>query len=264
MITLQKTMRSSSGQIWRDLETAALFGLLFNEETITETLLLALARKHGGSSVAIRAYTKPKEARNGADLEWSFVRKSSSITMRVQAKRLYPNGKYSSLSIKGAQINRLIKSAGATRLPMYVFYNDAGVARRLIGQSAANPCSCDFRPPSYWGCMITHASAVKAAASNKLADLLTGSKPLHCLLCRSGSKKYLPALPDVLADNLTKMPRSNGDDQQIAPTETPTWATRLLSLEEGIVVEPMRRDEATDEYLTSNRLAGVAAVGVNT
>ena len=59
----------------------------YGEETITETNLLEIRRRHPGR-VHIHTFPKPKEARNGADWEWHLVGRKWTLKMRVQAKRL--------------------------------------------------------------------------------------------------------------------------------------------------------------------------------
>ena len=63
----------------------------YGEETITETNLLEIRRRHP-ERVRVRTSPKPLEARNGADWEWHIVGWSRTLKMRVQAKRLQRNG----------------------------------------------------------------------------------------------------------------------------------------------------------------------------
>ena len=63
----------------------------YGEETITETNLLEIRRRHP-QLVRIRTFPKPLEAKNGADWEWHVVGRRRTLKMRVQAKRVQRNG----------------------------------------------------------------------------------------------------------------------------------------------------------------------------
>ncbi len=62
----------------------------YGEETITETNLLEITRRHP-KIVDIRTFPKKVEATNGADWEWHIVGLRRTLRMRVQAKRLQRN-----------------------------------------------------------------------------------------------------------------------------------------------------------------------------
>ena len=63
----------------------------YGEETITETNLLEITRRHP-QIVDVRTFPKKVEATNGADWEWHIVGSLRTLRMRVQAKRLQRNG----------------------------------------------------------------------------------------------------------------------------------------------------------------------------
>ena len=63
----------------------------YGEETITETNLLEIRRRHPGV-VHVRTFPKRDEGQNGADWEWHIVGRRRTLKMRVQAKRLQRNG----------------------------------------------------------------------------------------------------------------------------------------------------------------------------
>ena len=63
----------------------------YGEETITETNLLGIRRRHP-ALVRIRMFPKLLEAKNGADWEWHVVGRRRTLRMRVQAKRVQRNG----------------------------------------------------------------------------------------------------------------------------------------------------------------------------
>jgi hypothetical protein len=118
MPDLCETFRWQAGQIWNRMAKAASVRIALSEETITETALyeMALAR-HGDSTIAITLATKPQEARHGGDWEWWLIAGSSGISFRVQAKRLFQNGRYQSLLKPAphpyAQLDKLARPQGA-------------------------------------------------------------------------------------------------------------------------------------------------------
>ena len=63
----------------------------YGDETITEPNLLEIRRRHPGH-VRVIAFSKPREAKNGADWEWRVVGLKRTLKMRVQAKRLHRDG----------------------------------------------------------------------------------------------------------------------------------------------------------------------------
>lgn len=59
----------------------------YGEETITESNLLELRRRHPGI-ITLDTFGKKNEAKKGADWEWHIIGRARSFGMRVQAKRL--------------------------------------------------------------------------------------------------------------------------------------------------------------------------------
>lgn len=62
----------------------------YGEETITETNLLEIRRRHPNRTY-LQMFTKHREAKNGADWEWHVVGRRRTLKMRIQAKRLQRN-----------------------------------------------------------------------------------------------------------------------------------------------------------------------------
>ena len=58
----------------------------YGEETITETNLLEIRRRHS-DRVHLETFSKKKESQSGADWEWHIIGNSLTLKMRVQAKR---------------------------------------------------------------------------------------------------------------------------------------------------------------------------------
>ena len=63
----------------------------YGEETITETNLLELRRRHS-DVVHLRTFSKHQESKIGADCVWYIVGDKRTLKMRVQAKRVQRNG----------------------------------------------------------------------------------------------------------------------------------------------------------------------------
>ena len=101
-------------------------GVSYGEETITETNLLEIRRRHP-TLVRLRTFSKHAEAQNGADWEWRIVGRRRTLGMRVQAKRIQRDGV---LKIKhevkssGKQQRQLLMdgAAAANMKPVYCIY----------------------------------------------------------------------------------------------------------------------------------------------
>lgn len=98
----------------------------YGEETITESNLLELRRRHS-DVVHIRTFSKHEESKIGADWEWYIVGRKRTLKMRVQAKRVQRNGvlkiRHAVASSGRQQRELLIKAAQENRMrPMYCIY----------------------------------------------------------------------------------------------------------------------------------------------
>lgn len=101
-------------------------GVSFGEETITETNLLEIRRRHP-KLVHLHAFSKHAEAQNGADWEWHIVGHRRTLKMRVQAKRVQRNKvlkiAHKVKSSGKQQRDLLMAGAAATRMkPVYCIY----------------------------------------------------------------------------------------------------------------------------------------------
>jgi hypothetical protein len=130
---LRASLRLEAGRVWREKGDAERIGLQLNEETITETLLFRLAKRHRHSGLRVRAFSKPEEKKSGSDWEWWFVQGGSGVGLRVQAKRIFPSGTFKSL--KAVQTTQLITKAGNCH-PFFVFYNDEDSVKTGIGSAS--------------------------------------------------------------------------------------------------------------------------------
>ena len=186
--TMRQYLRAMAGWSWLEQGHAFKHGLVLHEETITEMLLLRMAKDRTKYGVEVKMFNKTEEGVNGADWEWIVKTASCEVRFRVQAKRLYHkdrNQDYGGLDVKHSQIDDLIKHAkDCGCIPVYVFYNHAHGkhSRRFDTKKKAG-----FRGPSYWGCSIASAKKVKAAKSNELDDLKPIMKPWHNLISESGT-----------------------------------------------------------------------------
>lgn len=148
---------------------------------------MELRRRHP-REVAVRAFTKSKEARNGADWEWWIGSPGCWFGMRVQAKRIkLPEERFVGLHRQKAkgqphtQINTLIKAAHRDQLtPAYCFY----VASKRWPKPAlwASP-RLNTSGGSPLGCLVAHASAVRDVRSEALSKLGPVAAPWHLLVC---------------------------------------------------------------------------------
>ncbi len=241
--TIRQYLRAMAGWSWREQGHAFKHGLALQEETITEMLLLRMAKDRTKHGVKVRMFTKNEEGKNGADWEWIVKTASCEVGFRVQAKRLYHKDKnldYGGLDVNPSQTDKLIKHAeDCDRIPVYVFYNHA---HGKHSKQFDTGTEAGFRGPSYWGCSIASAEKVKAKIkekkSNKLADLKPIMKPWHHLFSESGTCNTQSALgfaPDASGET----PPSQHD-----------------------VVEFLRASniEALEGYLRDNELEGAALI----
>lgn len=185
MPTLCQTFRKEAGVVWNHMRKAASLGLSLSEETLTESALYNIAVAHQGTDIVIDLATKAAEAKHGADWEWWFVRGKKGLGFRVQAKRLFANGRYSSLTKLGPnpykQLDKLVSaSTSAGFEPLYCFFNFPYPHGHFNGP---NFCSHTYRAPSFWGCSLAFPDQVKNVQSTQLTKLRPIMYPWHMLVC---------------------------------------------------------------------------------
>jgi hypothetical protein len=95
-------------------------------ETLTECALYNIAVAHQDKDIAIDLATKPAEKKHGADWEWWLVQGKKGLGFRVQAKRLFPNGRYKYLIGSKPnpyeQLDMLVSVSATAQLePLYCF-----------------------------------------------------------------------------------------------------------------------------------------------
>lgn len=239
MTKLCSSFRREAGAVWNRMQIAANLGISLSEETITETAVYNLAVLHQQKDFRIDLATKQAENKHGADWEWWFTKGNAGICFRVQAKRLFPNGTYSSLiypKSKGSpyqQLDKLVQSASADgHESLYCFYN---FPHPHIVETGVNPCRHDYRRPSFWGCTLAFPDEVKAKQSNSIAALQPVMFPWHVLVCGASNGR---SLPDAANDFVGRRGRT-----RLPLRELPDHVERL------IVLGDARRLSGPDSFL---------------
>lgn len=258
MKPLRNAMRREAGRVWQEKARAARLGLFMSEETITELTLLNLAAVFQGHGLLVQPFTKAQETRNGADWEFWFIQGARSVGLRVQAKRLFPNGNYASLEPGGSQNRKLILHAGRC-CPVYIFYNDAPAYR-----CNSPDCACgEYRGPSYRGCTLAPAAAVARTTNNSASSLQGVTIPWHCLVCESAANTM--SLPETIAENLNRR-FAQVDGHRCEAVATPHEFRPYDDIKGHPGLEFMGGDGYDEPgwlagYLSERELAGIALVG---
>jgi hypothetical protein len=279
------SFRELAAWTFHKLERAKQVGMPFNEETITESLLLKLAERHGGRELKIKAYTKREEGTGTKDTggkptgaDWSFWfadHHGYGVEVRIQAKRLYPSGRYGNLNGNGKQIQTLRKNCG-TAIPLYVFYNGPFVSpacrKRILGDYWNRSChGCLHRPLNGedWGCSFAPISAIPKNG-NPFPEDIHGMRPWHCLVCAcyTGSCSSAASLPQRVSsalENIYGGTAQKTDDRfsgapdisfELRPN-APEWVAKLMVLTEDDLTPA---DEALEAILDEHGLRGVAVL----
>jgi hypothetical protein len=189
MISLLHTLLALGNATSENLAFAHLpnVNVSYGEETITETNLLEIRRRHP-DRVTLRTFSKAKESgTTGADWEWHIIGRVFTLKMRVQAKRIHKAGGIGNLNqmAKGAtkpQIELLIEDAVTNGLrPMYCFY--CSEPQRSYWTKGVHE---DGFHPFETGCLLADADVVKSKMPTKLASIEKETFPWH-FLCTHGS-----------------------------------------------------------------------------
>ena len=151
----------------------------YGEETITETNLLEIRRRHP-ERVRVRTFPKQVEATNGADWEWHIVGLRRTLSMRVQAKRLQRNDllkvKHTVKSSGEEQRDLLIANAeDADMKPVYCIYCTEP-QRRVWKQNPVMPGFRSFQT----GCLLADAEDVPGGTT-RLDEIEEMCWPWHHL-----------------------------------------------------------------------------------
>lgn len=238
-VTLRDYLRRRAAWVWNEQGHAFNQGLALQEETLTEMLLLRMARDHGKHGLNVTMFNKTEEGINGADWEWIVRTPWCDLGLRIQAKRLYHSSKgsdYGGLDPNSGQTAKLIANAG-TSIPIYVFFNhNHGTNSKLLTGGGETP----YRGRSYWGCSIASAFKVQTKKSNKLKDLKAHTKPWHRLFTPAGTCDATAAL------GLSR----SAMDASMAP-------------ERREVLERIRDRDFMSQYILQHELAGVAILDLS-
>lgn len=165
----------------RNLEFSHCAGvsISYGEETITESNLLEIRRRHP-KLVRLWTFTKPKEGKIGADWEWHIVGRSRTVKMRVQAKRVQRNDvlkvKHKVKSSGRQQRCLLIAGAQAACMkPVYCIYS-TNQQRKFWRQPKGPPGYRTFQT----GCLLADAADVPLR-TRKLDEVEQKCIPWHFL-----------------------------------------------------------------------------------
>ena len=155
----------------------------YGEETITETNLLEIRRRHS-DRILVHSFTKQAEARKGADWEWHIVGKRLTARMRVQAKRLQCNDVLSvQHKVKSSgkqQRDLLIDGAKAEGMkPVYCIY--CTEAQRQVWKQGVVTAPFEALQA---GCLLADAEEVPLT-TKRLQQIEGNCIPWHFLFRRS-------------------------------------------------------------------------------
>ena len=154
----------------------------YGEETITETNLLEIRRRHPGH-VRVLAFSKPREAKNGADWEWRVVGLKRTLKMRVQAKRLQRNGvlkvKHKVKSSGKQQRDLLVSETSAANMKAVYCIYCTEWQRQIWKELPAPPGYGSF----HTGCLLAAAKDVPLA-TRTLCEIEDKCFPWHYLVER--------------------------------------------------------------------------------
>ena len=154
-------------------------GVSYGEETITETNLLEIRRRHS-KHVYLHTFSKHAESQNGADWEWHIVGRKRTLKMRVQAKRVQRDKvlkiKHEVKSSGKQQRKLLIDGADAAGMkPVYCIYCTEG-QREFWTQDKALPGFEGFQT----GCLLAGAKNVPQDTKS-LLEIEEKCRPWHYL-----------------------------------------------------------------------------------
>lgn len=251
------TFEKQAEKIWHDLTSAQLMGLVRDEETVTNDLLLEVQTAHPTDVVTFQ-FRKPQEKFTGADWEWWLTDNRSWFGLLIQAKRLGPTThKYEVLKHKVGkdrtpQIELLLNCARHKGIdPLYFFYNYNSGRLRSLQWSCGSVV-----PVGQLGCTVTHAAAVKrllVRGDAGLPKMCVICNPLRCLVCCTGLASPDNSLPGR-AHGVTRRLRSlalegspdeSVDDEPAPRRSPPSYVRRLIETpveERGRIIEELRRE----------------------
>lgn len=280
--SLSGSFRHLAGWTAARLGASTRLGVSFNEETITESLLLKLAEQHRPPHFLIKAFSKIEEGTGtqktggmptGADWDFFFADwTGAGVAVRVQAKRLFPSGKYESLDGSDKQLQDLRRNCG-TALPIYVFYNDTSRNWPWSSWLGDPSCAPRFRGASVWGCSFAPVTGIPKVKQPKPVQI-AALQPWHCLVCpwssRGATSASLPRrVVSAIRSAYNSVPVTDDDRFSAASgllfettTTWPAWA-RALKGERAVpgrMSFSIGSGYTPDQYLSKTGLKGVALI----
>ena len=194
-MTLCDTFRRQAIWTWDSLRQARDASCQIGEESLTDFNLLRIRVRHP-HEVFTHTFTKPQEAKTGADWEWWFTGPSRQwLGFRIQAKVIdLRTDTFNHLHYRttaGAyQSDVLVNNArasGPPRIPVYCLYMNVSNWRALRGASDCGSYPVTARS---LGCMLVDARQIQKLQLSALArgvqDILPFATPWHCLVCCNG------------------------------------------------------------------------------
>lgn len=212
---LCRLSKTISSQIWGEIRDSEKYGINIGEESITDHLLLKVARCRD-LDIAVYKFSRKEESRQGADWQWLFLSPQGerSFGLRVQAKKIdVPSVSYKYLDHeiedkakkKHFQVDLLIEDANRNSnyrlVPIYFFFNYW--TNRVISRVLSNRCEPPVRGPHGWTFALAEDIRPLAKNKNKHLDpyVLEVSYPIQCLFCNNPQMD----LPERVRSNLMKV-----------------------------------------------------------
>lgn len=233
---LRAYLRSLAHRVWTDQGDALKHGLTLQEETVTEMLLLQMARDLSPLGLNVKMFTRTEEGGrklkdgtvekvgNGADWEWFVDLPDCMVGFRVQAKRLFgtpaKNGSYDGFTPGGAQINDLIIASGELN-PVYVFYNHGYVRNAKLFKRSSKT---NWFGGSAWGCSVATARFMRSLKKKSLEAVYPGMIPWHRFFV-VGNTGYRGCPVERMMTNM------EGGQQFRLATSRPAWVAQLLEMD---------------------------------
>lgn len=278
MIDLCESFRKLSSWTSLKLRTSLKLGLAFNEETITESILLKLAERHAPQHLAIKSWTKPEEGKGtkatagkpiGADWDfWFSDHAGKGFYLRVQAKRQFKSGRYESLDGTGQQIVDLWNNRGRA-VPIYVFYNDTDGPH--FAKSTTKFNANRFQRMSMWGCSFAPLTAIPRKPE-PTPDDISEMRPWHCLVCScEAGQRAAGTLPETIRTAVQAVYHATMDqgDNRLAgienlafeiTSEQPEWVELLEDETFDRPPDDLRFEERLGALLDERKLQGVTLI----
>ncbi len=254
---LCQTFGEQAEKIWRDLTSAQLMGLIRDEETITNNVLLEVKKAHPTDVITLQ-FRKPQEKFTGADWEWWLTDGQNWFGLLIQAKRLgatthkYDGLKHNVGKSATPQIDLLLNCARQKGIdPLYFFYNyDSGRLASLHWS-----CNRIYPNVAQLGCTVAHAAGVKrllVQGGAGLPKMSTISSPLSCLVCCTGVSfpaNSLPGRSHGMTQRLRTLALDGSPDESLvdrpAPRRVPpSYVQKLIETpleERGRIIEELRQ-----------------------